>query len=353
MSGLPRSSRTARLPGTLGRRGRDRARRGRLHDRDDRLPGDRHRPELRRAARLLHGADGRQLRRRAGALRVGPARTPARCSCARPGARPGPTGSPSRASSRSTRSTRARSSCACASAARCAPPPWRAGCARADVLDAVRAQPPMAGRALVAGVSTPESSVGRAAAARASPSSTTGASARSSRRLVAAGASVTVLSARRRAEEVLAAGPDGVLLSNGPGDPAALADEVAAVRALLGPRARSSASASATSCSPSRPASRRSSCRFGHRGANHPVLDTRNEPRARHRARTTASPSKAAATRSSRTSRSTTAPWRGSRCPDERRPLGAVPSRGGPGPARRLAAHRRLGRGAERLAQAA
>ena len=31
---------------------------------DDRLPGDRHRPELRGAARLLHGADGRQLRRR-------------------------------------------------------------------------------------------------------------------------------------------------------------------------------------------------------------------------------------------------------------------------------------------------
>ena len=50
--------------GTLGRgRGR-RVRRGRLHDRDDRLPGDRHRPELRGAARVLHGADGRQLRRR-------------------------------------------------------------------------------------------------------------------------------------------------------------------------------------------------------------------------------------------------------------------------------------------------
>ena len=34
------------------------------------LPGGRHRPELRRADRLLHGADGRQLRRRAGPLRV-------------------------------------------------------------------------------------------------------------------------------------------------------------------------------------------------------------------------------------------------------------------------------------------
>ena len=47
-----------------------RLRRGGLHDRDDRLPGDGHRPELRRAARLLHGADGRQLRRRRRPRRV-------------------------------------------------------------------------------------------------------------------------------------------------------------------------------------------------------------------------------------------------------------------------------------------
>ena len=53
------------------RRGRDvRPRRGRLHDGHDRLPGSRHRPELRRAARLLHGADGRQLRRRRAPERV-------------------------------------------------------------------------------------------------------------------------------------------------------------------------------------------------------------------------------------------------------------------------------------------
>ena len=54
---------------SVGRRG-VRVRRGGLHDRDDRLPGGRHRPELRGAARLLHRADGRQLRRRAGPLRV-------------------------------------------------------------------------------------------------------------------------------------------------------------------------------------------------------------------------------------------------------------------------------------------
>src|SRR3712207_8002832 len=47
-----------------------RVRRGRLHHGDDRLPGGGHRPELRGAARLLHGADGGQLRRRGGPLRI-------------------------------------------------------------------------------------------------------------------------------------------------------------------------------------------------------------------------------------------------------------------------------------------
>ena len=60
------------LPGRVGRRRGLRVRRGGVHDRDDRLPGDRHRSELRGAARLLHRADDRQLRRRPGALRVGP-----------------------------------------------------------------------------------------------------------------------------------------------------------------------------------------------------------------------------------------------------------------------------------------
>ena len=67
------------LPRPLGRRARRRLRRGGLHDRDDRLPGGRHRPELRRAARLLHGADGRQLRRLARSARSRRGRTRGRC----------------------------------------------------------------------------------------------------------------------------------------------------------------------------------------------------------------------------------------------------------------------------------
>ena len=52
-------------------------------------------------------------------------------------------------------------------------------------------------------------------------------------RLVAHGCSVTVLPADATAEQVLALGPEGVFLSNGPGDPAAVAAGIALASALL------------------------------------------------------------------------------------------------------------------------
>ncbi len=67
---LSRTRRRHRLPGPLGRSCRRRVRRGRLHDGDDRLPGDGDRPELRGPARRVHGADDRQLRRRRRPARV-------------------------------------------------------------------------------------------------------------------------------------------------------------------------------------------------------------------------------------------------------------------------------------------
>ena len=69
---LPRARGRDGLARRVGRRRGPRARRGRLHDRHVRLPGGGHRPELRGPAHLLHGADGRQLRRRRGAERIGP-----------------------------------------------------------------------------------------------------------------------------------------------------------------------------------------------------------------------------------------------------------------------------------------
>jgi carbamoyl-phosphate synthase small subunit len=73
-------------------------------------------------------------------------------------------------------------------------------------------------------------------------------------------------------EDVLAERPDGVLLSNGPGDPAALDDEVSTIRELLGlvplfgiclgHQLLARAAGLDTFKLP-----------FGHRGANHPVLE--------------------------------------------------------------------------------
>jgi carbamoyl-phosphate synthase small subunit len=54
------------------------------------------------------------------------------------------------------------------------------------------------------------------------------------RLLAAHGCRVTVVPATTPAEDVLALAPEGVFLSNGPGDPAAVGYGIAAVRALLG-----------------------------------------------------------------------------------------------------------------------
>lgn len=52
-------------------------------------------------------------------------------------------------------------------------------------------------------------------------------------RLVAHGCSVTVLPATASLEQVLALGPEGVFLSNGPGDPAAVSEGIALAQGLL------------------------------------------------------------------------------------------------------------------------
>jgi len=92
------------------------------------------------------------------------------------------------------------------------------------------------------------------------------------RRLVDEGYEVTVVPAATRANEVLALNPDGVFLSNGPGDPEAVPYAIAAVRALLGKtplfgiclghQIMGLALGLQTY-----------KLKFGHHGANHPVMD--------------------------------------------------------------------------------
>ncbi|ARU62339.1 carbamoyl phosphate synthase small subunit [Tumebacillus avium] len=95
------------------------------------------------------------------------------------------------------------------------------------------------------------------------------------RSLVARGCDVTVVPADTSAEEILGWKPHGVMLSNGPGDPADLNDIIETVRGLigkvpifgicLGHQLISLACGAKTD-----------RLKFGHRGANHPVKDLLN-----------------------------------------------------------------------------
>ncbi len=86
-------------------------------------------------------------------------------------------------------------------------------------------------------------------------------------------ATVTVVPASTPAEQVLGLEPDGVFLSNGPGDPAALPGIVGRDPDPGRRRARSrcSGSASATSCWPPPSGATTYKLPFGHHGGNHPV----------------------------------------------------------------------------------
>jgi carbamoyl-phosphate synthase small subunit len=140
-----------------------------------------------------------------------------------------------------------------------------------EILARVRAQAPMAGRPLVAEVSTPKPyTVGRAGPHLAVidygvKESILG-------RITVAGARATVFPHDVDAQSVLAACPDGVLLSNGPGDPAALPAHVDVVKELLG-RAPILGICLGHQLLGLAAGLRTFKLPFGHRGANHPVLE--------------------------------------------------------------------------------
>jgi carbamoyl-phosphate synthase small subunit len=136
----------------------------------------------------------------------------------------------------------------------------------------VAAEPPMDGQDLAA-VVTPEEVThhGDGAGPRIAVIDT-GVKGSIVRNLVARGARVSLYPCTTPAAELLAAGPDAVLLTNGPGDPAALGYIVDTVRQLVGKRPVWGICLG-----------HQLLCRalglqtfklpFGHRGANHPVKD--------------------------------------------------------------------------------
>ncbi len=92
------------------------------------------------------------------------------------------------------------------------------------------------------------------------------------RRLVQTGARVTVVPSLTTAEDILALKPDGVFLSNGPGDPEPLAFQAAQVRKLLG-RTPVFGICLGHQILALAAGGRTYKLKFGHRGANHPVLN--------------------------------------------------------------------------------
>jgi carbamoyl-phosphate synthase small subunit len=141
-----------------------------------------------------------------------------------------------------------------------------------EALRAVRELPPMEGRALAGSVSTSEpytwGDEGRPRIAVLDY----GCKRSILARLAAAGAQAVVYPHDTPAEALVEAAPDGVLLSNGPGDPAALPVQVEEVRRLLG-RLPVLGICLGHQLLALATGHETFKLRFGHRGANHPVLE--------------------------------------------------------------------------------
>ncbi len=90
--------------------------------------------------------------------------------------------------------------------------------------------------------------------------------------LVNAGCTVTIVPARTSADDILALAPDGVFLSNGPGDPAPVLDVVATIRDLLGKKPIFGICLGHQLLALAL-GGRSYKLKFGHRGLNHPVKD--------------------------------------------------------------------------------
>lgn len=92
------------------------------------------------------------------------------------------------------------------------------------------------------------------------------------RRLVQSGCQVTVVPATTTAEDVLALKPDGIFLSNGPGDPEPLEFQIAQTRKLIGKTPIFGICLGQQVLGLAL-GGRTYKLKFGHRGANHPVLN--------------------------------------------------------------------------------
>jgi len=93
------------------------------------------------------------------------------------------------------------------------------------------------------------------------------------RRLAERGCRITVVPARMPAREVLALNPDGVFLSNGPGDPEPCDYAIEAIRAVIHAGLPTFGICLGHQLLGLAAGGRTLKMKFGHHGANHPVLD--------------------------------------------------------------------------------
>jgi carbamoyl-phosphate synthase small subunit len=152
----------------------------------------------------------------------------------------------------------------------------------ATLHDRAKAAPPMTGRDLTGEVTTEASyqwtegsgpwAVGRGSADRHVVAVDFGIKRNILRCLVDSGCRVTVVPSHTSADEILAHEPDGVFLSNGPGDPAAVTHGVKTVEALLGKRPVFGICLGHQLLCLALGGSS-SKLKFGHRGLNQPVKD--------------------------------------------------------------------------------
>jgi carbamoyl-phosphate synthase small subunit len=143
------------------------------------------------------------------------------------------------------------------------------------LLDRVRASPEMTGADLARVVSTPERYTVRpqGQARYRVVAVDLGIKASTPRNLAARGCEVLVLPATTSATDVLAASPDGVFFSNGPGDPAAAGYAVDTMRGVLGAGVPVFGICLGSQILALALGLGTYKLRYGHRGVNQPVLD--------------------------------------------------------------------------------
>ncbi len=144
-----------------------------------------------------------------------------------------------------------------------------------ELLRRVLASPPMLGSDLALAVSPAHSSVFEIAAPRFRVAAIDYGMKRNIVRLLnRSGCRVAVFPATASADQILADEPDGVFLSNGPGDPAALPGPIRTIEKLLGKRPIFGICLGHQLLGHAL-GGRTYKLKFGHRGANHPVADLR------------------------------------------------------------------------------